>query len=337
MGNSFHTAMNDIVTDDSARMSGRDFSEARGAAVTRRVRTRRAVRAAGIGTVATASAGALAYTALQWDRAPQPAAPGEARCLPGVDAVDLPLMMRDNPTILSAGGGLGVGGEADSNGTFHYELTEERLTVSLQPPAEEIDFEIVDHQLIGPDGPTDDPFTVTFPSGRRVTLQLVWTDESAEVGFGLGDQMVFGSATGFPQAGPAIAPGTTAPEFLMLPFTGAVPEDFSGLLVDMSRGQVQAQIGIGQDGNVNVLFRDGSTARFDAGDDGLATFTWAGYGIVSIDPADDQRHLTSGVAVTAPVDATISGPVICETVVTEDPSSDGMQYIDLVDPEQPTD
>lgn len=331
----FRELMSEEMDDAAAGFAAEDFASGYGRRVVGRVRRRRTARAVGVGTVATASAGVLAYGALHWDSTPQPAAPGEARCLPWADAVDLPFM-DDNPTILSAGGGLGAAGEADSNGTFHYEVTEEQLTVSLQPPAEEMGFEIVDHQLIGPDGPTDEPFTVTFPSGRRVTLQLVWTDESAEVGFGLGDHMVFGSGVGFPQAGPVDASGTAAPEFLMLPVTGAVPQDFSGLLLDKSRGQVQAQIGMGEDGIVDVMFRDGSTAHFDAGDDGLATFTWAGYGTVSIDPADDEGHLTQGAAVTAPVDATVSGPVICEAVVIGDPFTDGMQHIDLVDPEQQT-
>jgi hypothetical protein len=336
MGNAFHEAMSDLVMEDATRMSGRDFSAARGAAVTRRVRTRRTVRAAGIGTLATASAGALAYTALQWDRAPQPAAPKNAWCIPWDAAVNLPLM-GDDPTLMSAGGALGAGGGQDGDGSFHYDVTENALTVSLQPPAEEIFLEIVDHRLIGPDGPTDEPINVTLPSGRTVTLQLVWTEEVLEVGFGLGEQMVFGTGTGFPHVTPGEEPGATVPEFLIFSGAEAGGPHFSGLLLDETTGQVQAEIGIGTDGGVDVVFRDGSLASFDAGDDGVATFNWAGYSVVSIDPAADSGQVASGVAVTTPVDATISGPIICGKTVLEDSFADGLRYIDLVDPDEPTD
>ncbi|PKQ18666.1 MAG: hypothetical protein CVT68_02190 [Actinobacteria bacterium HGW-Actinobacteria-8] len=335
MGNSFHAAMNDIVVDDSARMSGRDFSEAHGAAVTRRVRTRRTVRAAGIGTVATASAGALAYTALQWDRAPQPTAPKAAWCIPWDAAVNLPLM-GDDPTIMSAGGALGAGGGQDYDGSFHLDVTADALTVSLRPPAEEMVLDIVDHRLIGPDGLTDEPITVTFPSGRTVTLQLVWTDEVLEVGFGLGEQMVFGTGTDFPHSAPGEEPGAEIPEFVIFSGKEAGGPRLSGLLLDQTTGHVQAEIGIGANGEVDVAFRDGSSASFDAGDDGVATFDWAGYSVVSIDPAADSGQVASGAAVTTPVDATFSGPIICGKVVPEDSFADGLRYIDLVDPEQPT-
>lgn len=61
---SIHDVMNDLVRADAAQMSGRDFADARGGGVARRVRTRRTVRAAGIGGGTMLTAGALVMGAL---------------------------------------------------------------------------------------------------------------------------------------------------------------------------------------------------------------------------------------------------------------------------------
>lgn len=68
MDNSFHAAMNDLVAADAARMSGPRFANRHGGGVVRRVRTRRTVRAAGIGggTMLTAGALAVGATHLEW-------------------------------------------------------------------------------------------------------------------------------------------------------------------------------------------------------------------------------------------------------------------------------
>jgi hypothetical protein len=63
MDNSFQAAMNDLVAADAARMSGRAFADARGAGLARRVRTRRRVRAAGMGGASTVAVGAIALGA----------------------------------------------------------------------------------------------------------------------------------------------------------------------------------------------------------------------------------------------------------------------------------
>ncbi len=68
MDNPFGSAMADLVVVDSARLSGRDFADARGAGVARRVRTRRTVRAAGVGGVSAVAAGALAFGATHLPR-----------------------------------------------------------------------------------------------------------------------------------------------------------------------------------------------------------------------------------------------------------------------------
>lgn len=76
MSNSFHSAMNDLVMEDAGRMSGRDFAEARGVGVARRVRTRRTVRAASVGGASVVAVGALAVGATQvpWSPLAAPAA-----------------------------------------------------------------------------------------------------------------------------------------------------------------------------------------------------------------------------------------------------------------------
>src|SRR5664279_2113607 len=63
MDSSFQAAMNDLVAADAARMSGRAFADARGTGVARRVRTRRRVRAAGMGGASAVAVGALAFGA----------------------------------------------------------------------------------------------------------------------------------------------------------------------------------------------------------------------------------------------------------------------------------
>ncbi|MCB2413431.1 hypothetical protein LGT39_11305 [Demequina sp. TTPB684] len=84
MGNSFHAAMDDLVADDASRMSGARFADARGASIARRVRTRRTVKAAGVGGASVVAVGALAVGATQapWRALdPQSASPEPAIAL----------------------------------------------------------------------------------------------------------------------------------------------------------------------------------------------------------------------------------------------------------------
>jgi hypothetical protein len=68
MDDSLHSVMNDVVAADASRMSGRDFADARGAGLARKVRTRRTVRAAGMGGASAVAVGAFAFgaTHLEW-------------------------------------------------------------------------------------------------------------------------------------------------------------------------------------------------------------------------------------------------------------------------------
>ncbi len=63
MDNPFGSAMADALAADTARLSGRKFADARGAGVARGVRTRRTMRAAGVGGVSAVAAGAIAFGA----------------------------------------------------------------------------------------------------------------------------------------------------------------------------------------------------------------------------------------------------------------------------------
>lgn len=76
MDNSFQAAMNDLVAADAARMSGRAFADARGTGVARRVRTRRTVRAAGMGGASAVAVGAIAFGATHMPWGALDAAPG---------------------------------------------------------------------------------------------------------------------------------------------------------------------------------------------------------------------------------------------------------------------
>lgn len=60
MDGSFHSGLKQLVVNDAARLSGHEFADARGAGVARRVRTRRTVRAAGMGGASAVAMGALA-------------------------------------------------------------------------------------------------------------------------------------------------------------------------------------------------------------------------------------------------------------------------------------
>jgi len=76
MDDSFQAAMNGLVAADAARMSGRAFADARGSGVARRVRTRRTVRAAGVGGASAVAVGAVALGATYL--------PGHETTTPGV-------------------------------------------------------------------------------------------------------------------------------------------------------------------------------------------------------------------------------------------------------------
>jgi len=68
MNNAIQDVMNDLVAADAARLSGRRFADARGGGIARRVRTRRTVRAAGVGGASAMAVGAVALgaTNLPW-------------------------------------------------------------------------------------------------------------------------------------------------------------------------------------------------------------------------------------------------------------------------------
>jgi len=72
---SIQDVMNDLVRADAARMSGRAFADLRGTGVVRRVRTRRTLRAAGVGGASAVAVGALAFGALNM--------PWETKAAPG--------------------------------------------------------------------------------------------------------------------------------------------------------------------------------------------------------------------------------------------------------------
>ena len=65
MDGSFHSALKHLVVNDAARLSGHGFAERRGAGVAGRVRTRRTVRAVGMGGVSAVAVGALAVGSSQ--------------------------------------------------------------------------------------------------------------------------------------------------------------------------------------------------------------------------------------------------------------------------------
>jgi len=134
--------MNDLLRADAARMSGRDFANTRGTGVARRVRTRRTVRAAGIGGGTMLTAGALVAAAINM--------PWETKAAPG-----------------PGGGGVGVGGDCATPWPEPYPyvvqkryadyLPEETWRIALSS-SEEVVFMITPEDV----GQT---WLVTYPSG----------------------------------------------------------------------------------------------------------------------------------------------------------------------------
>lgn len=84
MDNALGSLMEDVVAADAARLSGREFADARGAGVARRVRTRRTVRAAGMGGASAVAAGVVAFGATHapWDAVSVPGAGGNTCATP---------------------------------------------------------------------------------------------------------------------------------------------------------------------------------------------------------------------------------------------------------------
>jgi len=149
---SIQDVMNDLVREDAARMSGRDFADARGTGVARRVRTRRTVRAAGIGGGTMLTAGALVAAAINM--------PWETKAAPGT-------------------GGVGGGDCAtpwpspypyDVQKSYADYLPEEMWRITLSPP-EEVVFMITPEDV----GQT---WLVTYPSG---TTEVVPYSGAGEV------------------------------------------------------------------------------------------------------------------------------------------------------------
>lgn len=326
--NTFSEAMREAAASDAGTI-GRDFADLHGASVARRVRTRRVVRAAGTGAVATAAVGAIGFGGWRWASDSTPSTgDADARaawCLPEDDAVDLPLMAAQDDRVFSSfSGAFG----ARDEGSFSVRVREDSLAINLTPGGEVV-LDIEERQLVGPDGPTSDPITLTFADGTEATIQMVWTDEVREIGFGLGDEMTIGSSVGFPSVGPEDAPGEWEPEMMQIPFEDEAAGTGGVILID--RGREQAQFSLHGDGTATVSFRDGTATRFALDDDGLVTVDWAGYEVISMDPEGGLQGVTGGADVSTPVDATISGPVLCRPLELGGLDGQEMQYVDLVE------
>lgn len=299
MGTSWGSLMDDAVAADAVRLSGGEFADARGTGVARRVRTRRTVRAAGMGGASVVAAGALAYSAFQWDRAPQPAVPGPTNTSGCVEA-PWPRIGPDG-NILS-------GGVNDLSMT----LAPDALTVGEvgSEPASEVTVPIANRLLQGTTA-QDEPLTVTMPSGNDVLVALHWTDTDIVVSVGFdADGTSALSIERFPSDGPEAYAGRYHGVALPVAYPQAFP---SWYLWDDYANAAALTVTLGYEDMVSVQFPDGSEQAFPVGSDSLATFDWQAVTTVEMSFASDlmDQYLVTGDEVTAPLDATLSGPQFC--------------------------
>lgn len=302
----FRDLMHAQMDDAAAGFAGEDFAGGYGRGVVGRVRRRRTVRAVGVGGVSAVAVGALAVGSTQLlGGTGQPAGGASVRCVPVENDLGSAMWQGDVPLVLLSSFGDGVS----------VSLTADALTVSLpgKTDAEQV-VEVRDQQLVGPDGVTDGPVVVTFASGEQAVVDLDWTNDRVQVAFGRGTEPTSTASGGLPAgAGDLLLPGEAEGQYHGLDLSGG--NDVRWLLYDDVRQQVQAMIEITGD-QATVTFRDGATQSFPTGDDGIATFTWAGVTTVSLDPEAISDALLWGPDVKAPVDQTITGSLLCNVLAT---------------------
>ena len=296
----FRELMSAEMDDAAAGFAAEDFAGGYGRGVVGRVRRRRTARAVGVGGVSAVAVGALAVGAMNWTVEGDPAASGT-----GVSCVSLaddqgPSMwvgdMGDSTVLASFGQDLGIS------------LTADALTVSRVGSDDDQVIAVRNHQLVGPEGVTDGPVFVTFANGDRAMVDMNWTATRVEVAYGLETEPAVTASAGFPTMGKLIPPGEVTPSFHGIDVSG--DSEVRWLLYDDAREQVQAMIQI-DGGEATVTFRDGTAQSFPIGDDGIATFTWTGVTTVSLDARASSPALTWGPSVDAPVDQTVTGPMMC--------------------------
>ena len=306
---SIHDVMNDLVRADAARMSGRDFADARGPGVARRVRTRRTVRAAGIGGGTMLTAGALVVGALNlpWGAtSTDPGATGASGC------VEAPWPRVGPDGSIGSGSFLGL--------DLLVNLTLDGLTLSERDtdPRSEVTVP-VNGRLLQGTSRQDEPLALTMPSGNDVTVSLRWTDAeiAASAGDGSGEMISFFSIQRFPSEEAEAYPVRYHEiDEVGLPSTNPFP---TWILWDDYANAAALAVTLEDQQTFHVQLPDGSEQSFPLGSDGLATFTWRGMTFDSQAVTADEKNfgirmsvdMVTADEVTAPLDATLSGPEFC--------------------------
>jgi|GEM_PF-1154051 len=289
--------MDDAVAADAARMSGRDFADARGAGLARRVRTRRTVRAAGIGGTSALAVGVLVVGALNmpWGATDtNPFATGTSGC------VEAP-WPRVGPD-----GAILSGSDTD----LSVELNADGLTLTEfgADPASEVTVPVSDGLLQGTIG-QDETLVLTMPSGRDVAVSLRWTDTEIAVSFGKSaDNMASMSTQRYRSDGPEVF----ASRYHGIDASSAYPSP-TWYLWDDYVNVAALTVSLDNDETVVVTLPDGSKQTFPIGADRVAGFEWQGVGAFEVDFTSSPMLVSefSVGAETDPLDATLAGPQFC--------------------------
>jgi len=295
----FRELMSAEMDDAAADFAAEDFAGGYGRGVVGRVRRRRTVRAVGVGGVSAVAVGALAVLAASVPETFGPAGTGTTGA-PACVETPWPRVGPDG-SILS-GGGMDLRVDLAADGVTVSEL-------GAEPPSQV--WVPVNGGLLQGTTAQDEPLTLTMPSGNDVTVSLRWTDTEIAISAGYNaDDVSWFSTQRYPSDGPE----AYASRYHGINVSGAYPNPFpTWLLWDDYANAAALTVSLEYQEMVHVRFPDGSEQNFPLGSDALATFQWQGVTAVEMSFASDlqDQRVVIGDEVSAPIDATLTGPEFC--------------------------
>ena len=288
----------------------RTRNDARGVGVARRVRRRRTVRAVRVGgvSVVVVVVGALAVLA-----ACAPEVSGHV----GTGNTGAPACVEAHWPRVGPDGSIGSGAFLGLD--LSMNLTLDGLTLSerdTDPPSEVT--VPVDGGLLQGTSWQDEPLTLTMPSGNDVTVSLRWTDTeiAASAGYGPDEVLSFFSMQRYPSEAAESYPLRYHGIDEFGPSTNPLP---TWILWDDYANAAALTFTLEDQEMFRVRLPDGSEQNFPLGSDALATFEWQGLSFQSQEQIADEMNfgirlkvrIVPGDEVSAPLDATLTGPEFC--------------------------
>ncbi|SEJ59069.1 hypothetical protein [Demequina mangrovi] len=279
-----------------------DFAERRGAAVAAGVRRRRRARSAVLGGSA-AAAGALVLGVAQLAAPREPVPAASLSCVPA-EASTLDFAWAEE----MSGGPLFSFRTQD----VFAELWDDSLTldVGFGDVDETLTFAVEDRALVGVETDADGRAEVELASGETLGLGFVWTDERIRIEI---ETPEGGWSSGESYSDPQMT-RPSDPVYWLVDLDALLsdddePAERTWTLIDTWTVEPALEMTGAPGDELEVRFPDGSTETVSAGADGVAAFEWLGVTTVSI-AADGST--ARGDDVTAPLDAIVSGPLICD-------------------------